>query len=277
MRARRLAKAALAAFPAIAARALDAVERLRRAAAIVRLPNRDVTVPVFGLQLTVRNPRQSIIGLSLFKAGIWEAEVTRFIAGRVQPGMNVIDVGADVGYYTLLFAAHVGLHGRVVAFEPIPASKALLDRNIAQNLLSNVVSCDFALGDQAGCFVLEAPLNKSRVALHKGQPEAGDIEIKIRIFDEWRDTMRIGAVHLVKIDVEGAELMVLQGMKRTLREDRPALLIEIHPMYLPQFGHSAEDLAMFLEQLGYRGMPIDRSTLSFDQGVITVYWEHERT
>ena len=72
------------------------------------LPNRDLVVPWDGQQIMIRNPRQSLIGRDIILKGTWEAEVTSFICPRIVAGMTVLDVGADIGYYTLLFAKRVG-------------------------------------------------------------------------------------------------------------------------------------------------------------------------
>lgn len=238
-----------------------------------QLPNHDVTVYCLaGMRMIVRNPRKSFIGRALFVTGVWEPEVTEFISHRLRPGMTVVDVGADMGYYSLLFANKVGPTGKVIAFEPIPLAKALLDENIRINKLTNVLSYQFAISDRTGKAVLESPLKKSRVSLQKTQAMNDDIEIEIRHFDEWQIAMAIGVINMVKIDVEGAELMVLMGMRNTLVAQRPALLIEIHPDQLPHFGHTVKDLLTFLKDLDYEATPIDRPEMVFDLGNITVYW-----
>ena len=70
------------------------LKRLRRRAAIRRLPNRDAVVGVFGMNMLVRNSRESRIGRSIFTTGLWEPDVTAFISSRVEPGTTVVDVGA---------------------------------------------------------------------------------------------------------------------------------------------------------------------------------------
>jgi FkbM family methyltransferase len=241
------------------------LKRLRRRAAIRRLPNHDAVVGVFGMNMLVRNPRESRIGRSIFTTGLWEPDVTAFISSRVKPGTTVVDVGADIGYYTLLFAKLVGPNGKVVAFEPIPVARAYLERNIAVNELGGVRVCGLALADRTGTVTLEEPLIKSSINLDKA-PGPHDIQVEMAIFDDWWEASQEGPPHTIKMDVEGAEFMVLRGMERTLRAHHPNLVIELHP------GPSAPSVMAFLEGLNYRPIPIDRAKIAFDHRTM-IYFE----
>jgi len=235
------------------------------------LPNRDLVVPWDGQQIMVRNPRQSLIGRELLVNGIWEAEVTNFICGRVSRDMTVIDVGADIGYYTLLFARRVGKEGRVIAFEPIPEAKERLEDNVGLNGYANVTICDFALFSSEGQVVLEGPLQLSRINLFKSNTENKDIRVMTRVFDQVVPEFELHRIDLVKIDVEGAELDVLRGMEGSLKMYHPHLLIEVHPDYLSHFDCGPEDLLGFLHAMKYTIQAVDKGTVTFSQGNITIY------
>ncbi len=241
-----------------------------------RLPNRDLTLDCLGKRLHVRNPRRSVIGRSIYLSGIWEHEVTRFISPRVRSGMTVLDVGGDIGYFTLLFSLGVGPTGRVLVFEPMPQVREYLEQNIALNNLQNTQVCRFALADRAGTVILESPFQLSAINLHKTVLAAEDVEVEMKVYDRWAVETGVGHVDLVKIDIEGAELTALQGMADMIRSYRPAVLVEIHPERLAQFGQRPEQLVDFFVEKGYRGIPVDKSELVFDQGNITVYWEPEQ-
>ena len=241
-----------------------------------RLPNRDLTLDCLGKQLHVRNPRRSVIGRSIYLSGIWEHEVTRFISPRIRPGMTVLDVGGDIGYFTLLFSLGVGPTGRVLVFEPMPQVRKYLERNIEFNNLQNTQVCRFALADRAGTAILEAPFQLSAINLHKTVLAAEDVEVELKVYDRWSVETGVGPVDLVKIDIEGAELTALLGMADTIDSYRPAVLVEIHPERLAQFGQRPEQLVEFFVEKGYRGIPVDKSELVFDQGNITVYWEPDK-
>ncbi|MDZ7697253.1 MAG: FkbM family methyltransferase [Deltaproteobacteria bacterium] len=241
----------------------------------IKILNKDVILSLDGLRILVRNPRQAFIGRSLYLEGTWEQEVTQFVSSNVKPGMILLDVGADIGYYTLLFAKLIGQTGRVFSFEPIPKSKWYLDKNIEMNGLSNVSTFNFALFDKAAKACLEEPLTKSKINPFKEQLTGSDIVVEMKVFDDWKFDKGIAHVDLVKIDVEGAELNVLRGMTDTLQTNRPSLIIEVHPKQLEDFGFSPDDLSEFLIMLGYTIKPIDKLNLDLSAGNITVFCEHE--
>jgi FkbM family methyltransferase len=202
---------------------------------------------------------------------VWEPEVTEYICPRIKPGMTVIDVGADTGYYTLLFAKRVGRVGRVIAFEPIPSAREALKRNISLNNYTNITVCDFALYSSNSSTVLEAPRQVSRINPRKTKNEKNCIQIQTRIFDECVPELKVRGIDLVKIDVEGAELDVLHGMKDSLERCHPALLIEVHPIYLGYFDCGTKDLLKFLDAMEYCVYPVDKPRLDFKNGNTTIY------
>ncbi len=235
------------------------------------LPNEDLVLSWDGQRILIENPRHNVISQDMFLKGVWEPEVTEYICPRIKPGMTVIDVGADTGYYTLLFAKRVGRVGRVIAFEPIPSAREALKRNISLNNYTNITVCDFALYSSNSFTVLEAPREVSRINPRKTKNEKNCIQIQTRIFDECVPELNIQEIEMVKIDVEGAELDVLYGMRHSLEKYHPALLVEVHPNYLSHFSHTPEDLIRFLVDVKYSVHPVDKPSLGFDVGNITVY------
>ena len=235
------------------------------------MPNEDVVLAFDDQRIIVHNPRKNVIGQELFLKGLWELEVTRYISSRITPGMTILDVGADIGYYTLLFAKRVGRQGRVIAFEPIPAARATLEKNIRLNGYRNVSVLDYALYDINGSFVLEGPLDVSRINPLKAGEGENDLTIETRIFDDCLKALAVDHIDLVKIDVEGAEMNVLEGMKTSLQKFHPALLVEVHPEHLGKFNKTTEDLMQFLDGMGYGVTPVDKSALNFEEGNITIY------
>jgi len=236
------------------------------------LPNEDLTVLWDDQRILLENPRGNIISQDIYLKGVWEPEVTEYIRPRIKPGMTVIDVGADTGYYTLLFAKRVGRVGRVIAFEPIPSARDILERNISLNHYTNMITvCDFALFSHNASTVLEAPRKFSRINSKKTTNESNGIRIQTRIFDECVPEFNVQRIDIVKIDVEGAELDVLYGMRRSLEEYHPTLLVEVHPNYLEDFGFTPEDLIRFLDDTKYCIHPVDKPFLNFKDGNITIY------
>lgn len=108
-------------------------------------------------------------------------------------------------------------------------------------------------------------------------PTGNDIHVEVKVFDEWRLEEMIGNVDLIKIDVEGAELNVLRGMKSTLQNYHPGILVEVHPQQLESFGFSSSAVIEFLSEFGYQIEPVDKPRIDFSQGNITLFCEVGKT
>lgn len=160
--------------------------------------------------------------------GFWEIWLTQFFAKIVKPGMTVIDVGANAGYYTLLFGDAVGCQGRVIAVEPVPATVALLKQSVALNgHASHTRIAAVALGREAeGEVHMMLPDGEPKNATVIGDAEPGAIRVPCTNLDTLaRDLDR---VDLVKIDAEGAEEDIVAGMSEMLARHRPTVLLEFN-------------------------------------------------
>ena len=165
--------------------------------------------------------------------GYWEIWLTLFIAGLVRPGWSVIDVGANFGYYTLLLGDRVGESGRVLAFEPNPAVARSLRDSVAVNGFSGrtrveeCALCDVAEGVGHFFLPLNKPLNARIVPPDYAPPEPGEI-VPIRLSCLDRYMGEVPRVDFVKIDAEGAEFSILEGMRGLIARDRPRMIIEFN-------------------------------------------------
>ena len=206
--------------------------------------------------------------LRLHRLGRMGRDESAALAGIVRPGMTVLDVGGNLGLYTLLLSRLVGPRGRVVTFEPDPELFALLQRNITLNGCANVEAHNLALGRK------HDHLKLRKLILNSGDNTLGaggsglfrrEIEIEVVALDEFQPALR---PDLVKIDVQGWELEVLRGMERTLAANpQSALYLEFWPEGFRRAGYTAEGLADFLNAKGYRlhlagtTEPLDRAGL----------------
>jgi FkbM family methyltransferase len=160
-------------------------------------------------------------------------------------GATVYDVGAYVGMFTLFFARAVGPSGRVVSFEPHPGSRAELLANVALNELPNVMILPWALSDRTGSAALACTSSYAARSHLVWNPQDGSgIPVAVERLDELSEREALPPPDWIKIDVEGEEVRVVRGMRRTLARHRPALLVEIHARAAPL-------LVEELESLGY--------------------------
>lgn len=205
-------------------------------------------VPIHGGDLTLRlDPLDS---LELLQQPFESREVG-LVKSLLQPGQTVVDVGANIGYYTLLFSRLVGEQGRVISFEPDPNNFALLCRNLADNRCTNVAPHRCAVGaEQTTLKLYRCPGNHG---MHRAYESicCGDefVSVESVVLDQHlADEPRID---FLKMDIEGFEYFALQGMSRLLEQHSPTILIEFSPSALAEAGVSTTDFIRFFAERGY--------------------------
>lgn len=184
----------------------------------------------------------------LILRGIREDWGTEALRGLLHPGQTIVDIGANIGYYALLEAAMVGPAGKVYAIEPVPDNHALLRRNVELNGYRNIETYQFAVGDKSGLAQMHVSNLRNWHSMTDVHATGKVIDVEVRTLDAFLD----GKLHpaIVRMDVEGYEHEILQGMVNTLTRDSGlTLYIEIHPHIM---GH-AKTAAMlrFLADHGY--------------------------
>ena len=192
----------------------------------------------------------------------YEPGTTRLFEEMVKPGMVVIDIGAHVGYYTLLAAKLSGPKGRVYAFEPDKDNHALLLKNIGLNGYDNVVAAQIAMSDRVGNSTLYlTALDSGRHSMyHHGLPERGEATVETTTVDSFLESEGWPSVDLIKIDVEGAEPAVLDGMTRMLEESgKLKLIVELNPSLLHNAGVNPVHFMSRLVSPGWRVSLVDEA------------------
>jgi len=168
-------------------------------------------------------------------SGYPEPGVQEEIVRRLRPGGCFYDAGAHIGYYSLLASRLVGDAGRVVAFEPDPANLDVLQENLSRNSMSNVVVVPAALWSHGGVVTFrrsasERPEVSSRrgavVAPNGKGLDAGLIRVEALTLDGFAEEH--DPPTMIKIDVEGAEVEVLEGAQKLISRIKPVLLLEVH-------------------------------------------------
>ena len=192
------------------------------------------------------------LGQYVYLTGCYEPPTARVIATLLNPGDTFIDVGANSGFFTLLGSHVVGANGRVLAFEPVPSMRSRLNGNLSLNSAENVVIHDIALSNKAGkqLFHEGPPGHKGLSSLRSLSNEATTFSVSTMPLDDLLDDEY--SINLIKIDVEGAEQLVINGMQRLLARQKPHIVIEVTDGYLNALGNNAVTLCQSLCDLGYR-------------------------
>lgn len=190
--------------------------------------------------------------------GIHAPYETETFKREVKEGMTVVDLGAHWGYYTTLVAELVGKKGKVFAFEPNPHNYHILVKNMEVNEYKNVVTTQKAVSDQVGVTKLFlAPGNSGDHRIYDPDEERDFVEIETVSLDEFFKN-RDGRIDLIKIDTQGAEMAVLQGMGNVILENPDLKIItEFWPMSLRKFGYSPEEYLNLLIKYGFDIFYID--------------------
>jgi FkbM family methyltransferase len=184
-----------------------------------------------------------------FVYGSWEPEVVEALEQHVRPGITVLDIGAQSGYFSLLLSKLVGPRGKVIAFEPLPANFRALEENVRLNSLENVTIREEAVGERSGETRFEFP--RQEPTLIAGPLLAGDTQDVLTVKGISLDDVffaNAAPVQFIKMDVEGAEIEVLRGARQLLELAHPDMLIELHNMEKQTGPHPA---VVIVENLGY--------------------------
>lgn len=186
--------------------------------------------------------------LAAFLYGVYEEDITRLMYHVATPGWTVLDVGANAGYFAVVTADAGGPDSKVVAFEPNPQIRELLERTVTLNSQAAITIVAAACGDTSGSVDLHLspdPRNSGLSTVLDTLDEAVRITVPLLRLDEYCAERGIEA-DLIKIDVEGAEEMVLRGAEGLLRGDHPPkhVICEVWP-------RSREALIDYMGALGY--------------------------
>jgi FkbM family methyltransferase len=166
-----------------------------------------------------------------FATGTAERPLQEALARELKPGATFYDIGANIGFVTLIAARLVGPTGRVVAFEPVPKNVAAIRENLALNGIDWVEVRETAMARHSGSASLivsdvSAFSRLASVNVPTGARET--IEVAVNSVDEMLAAGSVPPPDVVKIDVEGAELEVIEGMRQTLSDHQPVILCEVH-------------------------------------------------
>ena len=243
----------------------------------------DARAPEYGLDLKVKV--RDVIGRHIYKYGAHDPILTRFLKQTLtlQPGDVVLDIGANIGWYSLTLNSMAPQGVDIFAFEPHPSNLALLRENLRRNSASMVTVVPCAVSDHPGeqdmfAYAGENTGRHSLLPINDGQR----IRIRTVTLDEFwveRD-LRNRVPRFIKIDIEGYELVALRGGLEVLKRS-PTVLFEYSPKFMLDAGLAPMELLDMMYGLGFQctrvdegqKTPITRESLLGDDHQMNLLWE----
>lgn len=209
----------------------------------------------------------------LFVYGEYSGPEIERLVRNLRPGDVFVDVGANIGLFSVEVGRHVGSGGRVVAIEPASDSARLASENVAINELQDVVEVhEFALGETEDQLTLFAPADDPRDAGRRSLLAADGAAVgtvAVRSLDGLVASggLALPEVHAIKIDVEGYEMAALRGMKATIEGCRPRIvLVETVAANLVRAGNEVVEIDQLMTSYGYRRLPGDPENAAYVPG-----------
>lgn len=204
----------------------------------------------FSMRLDLRETIQRLMFL-----GMYEPEQTAWFKQCLRPGDAIIDVGASFGYYTTLGATLVGPSGKVFAFEPSPVASQVIEEAIKDAAVHNILLTKAAVGREKGSASLFLPTTKylHSPSILQSDPTFVPIQVPVIALDQFEPVLNVPKIKLVKMDVEGYEPDVLEGMKNLIKEKRVENIIcEFNSGWLKRNATTSEQLLKRFMDYGYR-------------------------
>lgn len=191
--------------------------------------------------------------------GTYELDKQLVIERFVRPGMTIYDIGAQAGFYTLLFSRLVGESGRVFAFEPCPYEGRYLLDHVRMNSLANVRAIQAAVAEQMGLIGMTTDRGTCQNQI------CDDRDAALMVPSLNLDNSGLPAPDLIKMDVEGAESAVLSGARSTLRKARPVVFVALHS------DEQRGSCKVLLRQAGYSLYQLDGAPFDDDRPTDEIY------
>ena len=212
----------------------------------------------FRMKLDLADPEQ----LKVYFYGHYHERYEAGLVQRLLSGDEVFwDVGANVGYFTLVAAAALNHRGRIIAFEPGKNAYARLTENLALNPWRNITAYPLAVTDREGEAVLHlaGDIADSSANLYQAaQAQAGSEVCRTVALNHFLRQENLPPPHLIKLDAEGAELAVLKGAQQLIHDSPPLWLMEMEEKNLQAAGASKIEVAQFLTGCGYRAAHLSK-------------------
>lgn len=213
-----------------------------------RHPEGIILQTIHGIKLHINPAQDQGLEKTLYAFGTYEKGIIRYLEGSLTNGSVFLDIGANIGLMTCVASRLVGPNGKVLAFEANPKTVPILEQNLALNECENVVMYPFGLGNEQGTatFYENWDVNRGGASFLK-QGEQSGTDVRIEKLDDLLEEQRID---LVKIDVEGFELFVLQGGQQLFEKTQPIFILEVSEQRSESKGVSPKEIMDFVQKLG---------------------------
>jgi FkbM family methyltransferase len=203
---------------------------------------------VLGHEIAVL-PKDSGISRELALHKVHEPLATRLLQETLRPGMNVVDIGSNIGYYALLEARLIGPQGLVIAIEPMRENARQLIRNIETNGYRNILVHEFAIANRNGTADMNVSEKSNWHCLTAVPWPSKKRKVPVSTLDNLLKGLCLARVDLVRMDLEGYEVVAIEGMQWALEKYSPRLLVELHPHIIGT--QPIVEYLRFLNDLGY--------------------------
>jgi len=212
-------------------------------------------IKIFGNIMYLKKP--SFVSRNLARFGIHEELETNYVIQFLKNDQIALDIGANIGYYTLLFAKLVGPKGFVIAFEPEKSNYETLRKNVYANQYYNVKLEKMGLGnktEKTSLLLSKTNTGEHRIVNSTSSTNAQHQEIEIMKLDDYLESRKIKEkISFIKIDVEGFELHVINGMKKLLeRNDDLKIIVEFTPFAIREAYSLPRKLLEFLHSFNFK-------------------------
>lgn len=194
----------------------------------------------------------SYVDAMILQHNIWEKESVDIVQLLVKEGDVVLDVGANFGYYSLMFSKLVGLKGRVIASEPTVFFRERLNTHIKTNAVTNVKVLPFGFSDKDD--TLDIKIDASTATMHMPETDSFLISetIKLITLDRHVKENKIERLDFIKVDIDGHEPQFLKGAAYTISRFKPDILLEINPINYYLAGVAIWDFYDQIKSFGYK-------------------------
>lgn len=215
----------------------------------------------FDSNLKLKVDRSRMMGASFFWTGLHEVREFIFLHRYLKKEMVALDIGANLGEYTLFMAKRLPL-GRVFSFEPMKDICHLLRENVTLNNFNNVTIFEYGLSDKNQTMFLHEidDGNEGLGTFYPGAKKSTRAEeILLRSLDQKFPSFDVARLDFIKMDVEGAELFALKGAKNTIQKFRPLVMVEISEENYRAAGYATSDVMNYFNELNYNPHQVNKT------------------